>query len=158
MEERDDYVIRTLQQHHGGIECIKCDSQLIISGASDGSINVWNRQLLSPSSPSPSPSPSGNIISNNNSNRLLVNLQGHEDRISCIEFNQYYIVSGSYDRTCKVWDRSGMLSSTPKYTLTGHNGSICCIDLQNRHCLSGSYDNTAKCKLSILSYQSYIIV
>ncbi len=38
-------------------------------------------------------------------NRLLT-LKSHTDGVTCLQFNDKVIVSGSYDRTVKLWDFS----------------------------------------------------
>jgi F-box/WD-40 domain protein 7 len=36
----------------------------------------------------------------------LVTLRNHTDGVTCLQFNDRCIVSGSYDRTVKLWDFS----------------------------------------------------
>ncbi|CAI7996849.1 Probable E3 ubiquitin ligase complex SCF subunit sconB, partial [Geodia barretti] len=38
-------------------------------------------------------------------NRLLT-LKSHTDGVTCLQFNDEVIVSGSYDKTVKLWDFS----------------------------------------------------
>ena len=37
-----------------------------------------------------------------------VTLKYHSDGVTCLQFNDYYILSGSYDRTIKLWDFSAL--------------------------------------------------
>ena len=30
--------------------------------------------------------------------------RSHSDGVTCLQFNDFYIVSGSYDKTVKLWD------------------------------------------------------
>ena len=49
---------------------------------------------------------------------------GHADSVYCLEFDARRLVTGSRDRTIKVWDlRSGKLRAT----LRGHAGSVLCL-------------------------------
>ena len=32
------------------------------------------------------------------------NFRSHSDGVTCLQFNDFYIVSGSYDKTVKLWD------------------------------------------------------
>ena len=34
----------------------------------------------------------------------LQTLKSHTDGVTCLQFNDFYIVSGSYDKTVKLWD------------------------------------------------------
>ena len=34
----------------------------------------------------------------------LLTLRYHSDGVTCMQFNDFAIVSGSYDRTVKLWD------------------------------------------------------
>ena len=36
--------------------------------------------------------------------RRLVTLKKHTDGVTCLQFNDRVIVSGSYDKTVKLWD------------------------------------------------------
>jgi len=54
----------------------------ILSAADDKTIKVWDL-------------PTG---------RRLVTLRSHSDGVTCLQFNDFYIVSGSYDKTVKLWD------------------------------------------------------
>ena len=40
------------------------------------------------------------------SGNRLVTLQSHSDGVTCLQFNDTTIVSGSYDKTVKLWDFS----------------------------------------------------
>ncbi|KAI0795773.1 WD40-repeat-containing domain protein [Abortiporus biennis] len=74
-------------------------------------------------------------------------LSGHNDSVYCLEFDSTRIITGSRDRTIKVWSiQSGRCLST----FTGHDGSVLCLkfdkdwDLDDRNTvrdLPGSYHN-----------------
>ncbi len=38
------------------------------------------------------------------SGQRLVTLRSHTDGVTCLRFNDFHIVSGSYDKTVKLWD------------------------------------------------------
>ncbi|XP_077998782.1 uncharacterized protein LOC144451749 [Glandiceps talaboti] len=66
-------------------------------------------------------------------------LQGHMDCVHCIAFDTRRIISGSLDRTIRVWDIRSGRSIRKMY---GHKGGIRCIQFDNERIVSGSWDMT----------------
>ncbi|KAF9944949.1 hypothetical protein BGZ65_011394, partial [Modicella reniformis] len=66
-------------------------------------------------------------------------LKGHEDSVYCIQFDNIKIVTGSRDRTIKIWDARTLQCTS---TLTGHSLSVLCLQYDDRIMVSGSSDNT----------------
>ncbi|XP_065181565.1 F-box/WD repeat-containing protein 1A-like [Sycon ciliatum] len=68
---------------------------------------------------------------------------GHTSGISCVQFDDTRIVSGSSDRTIKVWD---IRTNTPwcALTLVGHSATVRCLHLRGNQLVSGSADCTIK--------------
>jgi len=69
-------------------------------------------------------------------------LKGHDDHvITCLQFNNSRIVSGSDDNTLKVWN-----ATTGKClrTLAGHTGGVWSSQMQGNIIVSGSTDRTLK--------------
>ncbi|KAF8511294.1 WD40-repeat-containing domain protein [Gautieria morchelliformis] len=68
----------------------------------------------------------------------VMKLAGHMDSVYCLEFDAYKIVTGSRDKTIKVWSlRTGKLKST----LRGHEGSVLCLKFDaSGFMVSGSSD------------------
>ncbi len=73
------------------------DDRYIISGSSDKSIKIWERE-------------SGNEIQT---------LTGHSDEVTSVAFSNddRYIISGSNDKSIKIWERE---SGKEVQTLKGH--------------------------------------
>ncbi|GAA5858734.1 hypothetical protein JCM8547_004963 [Rhodosporidiobolus lusitaniae] len=69
-------------------------------------------------------------------------LEGHGDSVYCVQFDakggQGRVVSGSRDRTIRIWD---LASGTVLRTLTGHEGSVLCLQYDNDILVSGSSDS-----------------
>jgi WD40 repeat protein len=61
----------------------------------------------------------------------------HSDWIYCLQFNSQILVSGSRDRTLKIW---AMDSGTCLHTLYGHEASVLCLQFDDRWIISGSSD------------------
>ncbi|KAJ3216370.1 hypothetical protein HK099_005906 [Clydaea vesicula] len=66
-------------------------------------------------------------------------LTGHADSVYCIQFDNKKIVSGSRDRTIKVWS---METKKCIRTLSGHTGSVLCLQYDDKYLVSGSSDST----------------
>lgn len=68
----------------------------------------------------------------------VMKLSGHLDSVYCLEFDAYKIVTGSRDKTIKIWSlRTGKLRST----LRGHEGSVLCLKFDaSGFMVSGSSD------------------
>ncbi|GAA6010151.1 hypothetical protein JCM11491_005364 [Sporobolomyces phaffii] len=65
-------------------------------------------------------------------------LEGHEDSVYCVQFDDKKVVSGSRDKTIRVWDTA---SGTTTRILKGHEGSILCLQYDDEILLSGSSDS-----------------
>ncbi|XP_065055255.1 uncharacterized protein LOC135683825 isoform X1 [Rhopilema esculentum] len=66
-------------------------------------------------------------------------LQGHIDAVSSVCFDKKRVISGSADRTIRVWDvRSGRIVRK----LKGHKGGVRAICLDKDHIISASWDTT----------------
>ncbi|KAK2192588.1 hypothetical protein NP493_26g03018 [Ridgeia piscesae] len=69
--------------------------------------------------------------------------EGHTQGISCVQFDDTRIVSGSSDKTIKVWN---IRTNSPwsVQTLVGHSGTVRCLYLEGNRLVSGSTDTTIK--------------
>lgn len=69
--------------------------------------------------------------------------EGHSGGISCVQFDGNRIVSGSHDKTIKVWN---VKTNSPwsVMTLAGHSGEVRCLHLEGSRLVSGSTDLTIK--------------
>jgi WD40 repeat protein len=72
-------------------------------------------------------------------------LEGHGDRVSsvCMSPDGSQIISGSYDKTVKVWDAS---TGSCLHTLEGHGSDVTsvCMSPNGSQIISGSADETVK--------------
>lgn len=68
--------------------------------------------------------------------------EGHNGGISCLQFNDNYIVSGSSDHTLKLWALKTNTHSI--LTLKGHFGTIRCLQFDSKKVVSGSNDKTLR--------------
>ncbi|CDK24888.1 unnamed protein product [Kuraishia capsulata CBS 1993] len=67
--------------------------------------------------------------------------QGHEDGVTCIQFDDQFLMTGSYDKTVKIWNvNTGELLRT----LEGHNGGIKALVFDDQKLITGGLDSTIK--------------
>jgi F-box and WD-40 domain protein 1/11 len=67
-------------------------------------------------------------------------LNGHEDSVYCVQFDKSKIVTGSRDKTIKVWNpKSGACTKTIK----AHEASVLCLRYDDAYMVTGSSDTTA---------------
>uniref|UniRef100_A0A0M3K4G7 18S rRNA aminocarboxypropyltransferase n=1 Tax=Anisakis simplex TaxID=6269 RepID=A0A0M3K4G7_ANISI len=70
----------------------------------------------------------------------------HENAVTCLRFDNERIVSGSVDRTIKMWDlRSGRCLQTLDWKLSeGHTGVVRCLQVDAWRIVSAADDRTIK--------------
>ncbi len=71
----------------------------------------------------------------------MTTLFGHSDVVSAVDLNADVIVSGSADKTLKLWKRDGTLRELP-----GHKGSVSTVKISpnGQFIVSGSLDGTVR--------------
>ncbi|XP_014676124.1 PREDICTED: probable E3 ubiquitin ligase complex SCF subunit sconB [Priapulus caudatus] len=67
--------------------------------------------------------------------------EGHTQGISCVQFDDTKVVSGSSDRTIKVWR---LAEGACLMSLVGHQGAVTCLQYGARQIISGSLDCNIK--------------
>jgi len=67
-----------------GVNCMVCDRDQVVVGLLNKSIEVYDRQSL----------------------KLVRTLSGHGDHVWSIDMNREFIVSGSWDSSVRIWNRS----------------------------------------------------
>jgi WD40 repeat protein len=67
-------------------------------------------------------------------------LSGHEENIYCIQFNDRMLVSGSRDRTIRLWD---MITGEQLRILRGHTASVLCLQYDEEILVTGGGDHIA---------------
>lgn len=76
---------------------------------------------------------------------LIRTLSGHSEKVNSVAISSdgYLAISGSSDKTLKIWD---LKTGKEIKTLSGHSDHISCVAISydQKFALSGSYDNTLK--------------
>eukprot|EP00053_Salpingoeca_punica_P013704 m.123987 g.123987 ORF g.123987 m.123987 type:complete len:441 (+) comp16275_c0_seq1:361-1683(+) len=150
-----------LAGHTGSVLCLQYDNEKIISGSSDSKIRVWSlatrscvaildrheqsvlhlrfdKQFLVTCS-------KDHFIciwkiDSMNQYTFLRRLEGHRAAVNVVDFDGRLIVSGSGDRTIKVWTTDGALVRV----LVGHSRGIACLQFRGDYIVSGSSDESIR--------------
>ncbi|KAJ2688004.1 hypothetical protein IWW39_002542 [Coemansia spiralis] len=64
---------------------------------------------------------------------------GHTDSVYCVQYDHEKIVTGSRDRTVKIWDSKSLQCTR---TLAGHDASVLCLKYDDVTLITGSSDST----------------
>jgi len=84
-------------------------------------------------------------VASRESPALVRTFTGHEDWVTAVAIspNGRYTLSGSYDRTLRLWD---LATGQPRLTFTGHTGPVGAVAIlpDGCHALSGSTDGTLR--------------
>jgi F-box/WD-40 domain protein MET30 len=116
----------------------------MLTGALDSTIRLWD--VHSPAV-SPAVDAANPIQKPPTTNACLRTYFGHVEGIWALAADHLRMVSGSEDRTVKIWDpRSGKCERT----WTGHAGPVTCIGLSDSRLVSGSED----CEVRMLLFNT----
>lgn len=68
-------------------------------------------------------------------------LEGHENGVTCLQFRDNILATGSYDSTIKIWN---LETGEVIRTLAGHTLGVRCLQFEESQLVSGSLDGTVK--------------
>ena len=124
--------ITTLEGHTQVVFSVTVSGKYIISGSLDNTIKIWD---LSTS-------------------KLVTTLEGHNGYVMSVavsgiintakfpdNIGKQYIISGSEDKTIKIWDFSTFKLIK---SLESHTNSVKSVAVSDKYIISGSEDNTIK--------------
>lgn len=67
--------------------------------------------------------------------------KGHENGVTCLQFDQNVLATGSYDTTIKIWN---IETGEVLRTLRGHTSTVRTLQFDDGKLISGSFDKTIK--------------
>ncbi|KAK7428574.1 E3 ubiquitin ligase complex SCF subunit scon-2 [Neonectria magnoliae] len=67
--------------------------------------------------------------------------KGHENGVTCLQFDDNILATGSYDTTIKIWN---IETGEVMRTLRGHTSAVRCLQFDDTKLISGSFDRTIK--------------
>jgi WD40 repeat protein len=104
---------------------IQNDLVHLVSASADKSIIIWNPFSLSSQEPA----------------QIKQILNGHKKKVVTLQWDEEKIISGSYDKSIKIWDTQ---TGQCLRTITGHRGTVLSLEYQQDRLITGSADYTAK--------------
>ncbi|VDN03953.1 unnamed protein product [Thelazia callipaeda] len=121
---------KTLIGHSGAVICMQSNGHLLLSGSADLSMKAsfyycWDERM--------------DVCA-------MTLHNAHDNAITCLQFYNDRIVSGSIDRTIKIWDlRTGKCVQTLDWKLSeGHTGVVRCLQIDSWRIVSAADDRTIK--------------
>jgi WD40 repeat protein len=126
---------RVNRAHESSILNLCFDENYLVTCSKDKLIKVWNRKRLLFRD-------AANTSDENESGyrppySVIRTLAGHTAGINTIQLDKSEIISGSGDRTIKVWS---LETGECLKTIQGHTKGIACLQLDGRRIISGSND------------------
>ncbi|KAF7556862.1 hypothetical protein G7Z17_g1119 [Cylindrodendrum hubeiense] len=67
--------------------------------------------------------------------------KGHENGVTCLQFDDNIMATGSYDTTIRIWN---IETGEVMRTLRGHTSAVRCLQFDDSKLISGSFDKTIK--------------
>src|SRR5438552_12054561 len=87
-------------------------------------------------------------------------LKGHESSVTGVAFSpdNRWVVTGSVDKTARLWDLKAAYPAAQPVVLKGHENSVTAVAFSpdNRWVVTGSYDKTAR--LWLLQIEDLLVV
>jgi len=107
--------------HSKEVGALRLTPRTLVTGSGDTTIKVWDKLA----------------------HECRMTLRGHSSTVMCLEYDgEHKVVSGSYDKTCKLWDLRR--PSAPVHTFRDHTGAVFALRFDNDKFISGSSDCTVK--------------
>jgi F-box and WD-40 domain protein 1/11 len=131
--------VSTLIGHHGSVTCLDFleGSQVFVSGSDDCSLSLWEVKTINPDK--------GMLKQHHIQTRPInkkICFYGHGGPVwTCCFSPSNTLISGSHDKTLKVWNMS---TGQCQFTMRGHNGWISSIDSTSSLIISSAWDSTVK--------------
>ncbi|KAF0690565.1 Aste57867_18052 [Aphanomyces stellatus] len=132
-------VITTLCGHNGTVTCLEFDEDRLISGSDDGSLMLWTLAPLSEDVLMPTSLLAQQHHRQTRTVQKLHSFYGHGGPVWALHMHGNTLMSGSYDKTIKLWNlQTGSCFST----LRAHTGWVSSLDASDARIASGSWDSS----------------
>lgn len=97
-------LLQVVEAHDGGVHCLSVneDSTLLATGGQDGLVRVWSPRGTQPCEP-------------------LLELAGHDGRVTCVAFCDNCILTASVDKTVRRWN---VVDGRQLFVCRGHQSVV----------------------------------
>lgn len=127
--------------HLDSILSVKIQFGLLFTGSYDNTLAIWKIPSLSTDYYNTNKKNTDAYYKQLMQPQLLRRLTGHQDAIKTITFNGTTLITGSLDKTIKIWNfQTGQCISTYR----GHSDAVLSIDSCGSYIASGSADKTVR--------------
>ena len=127
--------------HLDSILSVKIQFGLLFTGSYDNTLAIWKIPSLSTDYYNSNKKNTNEYYKQLMQPQLLRRLTGHQDAIKTITFNSTTLITGSLDKTIKIWNfQTGQCISTYR----GHTDAVLSIDSCGSYIASGSADKTVR--------------
>lgn len=131
----------SFRAHLDSVLCVKIQFGLLFTGSYDNTLAIWKIPSLSTDCYDFSSIKSDDYYKQLMQPQLLRRLTGHQDAIKSITFNGTTLITGSLDKTIKIWNfQTGQCISTYR----GHSDAVLSLDSCGTYIASGSADKTVR--------------
>lgn len=160
-EAESGMCLNTLKGHKNGVICLSNWGDRVVSGSADGTIRVWDQesgqcmrtintyssvwslQILGDKVFCGCVDTSLRVF-DLNTGQALNTFRGHTAPVRSLQVVEAYgepvIISGSYDRTIRMWDLNGRTLNT----IRAHTHKVNCLQFHDNVLVSGSHDTLVK--------------
>jgi len=121
-----------LYGHNGWVHSVSLYKHKAVSGSGDKTIKIWDF----------SPAADGIGYGVGVAGPCQATLVGHDAGVTCIDFDDNHILSGSMDRTIRRWDFHRQNEDV--FVLTGHDLAVSCLQLWSYALVSGGVDKAIR--------------
>jgi WD40 repeat protein len=129
--------VRTMENvHDDTILTLAVSKEWLITGCKGSLIKVWDRTSWT--------FPRAHTSDGHLPTSPIVCLQGHNAAVNCLAITSRYIISGSGDRTVKIWRIGAPWSCVRTISLHTKGIATLAISKDERKILTGSSDNTIR--------------
>lgn len=131
----------SFRAHLDSVLCVKIQFGLLFTGSYDNTLAIWKIPSLSTDCYNFTSIKSNDYYKQLMQPQLLRRLTGHQDAIKTMTFNGTTLITGSLDKTIKIWNfQTGQCISTYR----GHSDAVLSLDSCGTYIASGSADKTVR--------------
>ncbi|KAJ4463233.1 WD40-repeat-containing domain protein [Lentinula edodes] len=125
-----------LRGHVETVKCIQIEDTVCVTGSEDCSVRLWDLRLVD----ADGSDGWGDEARTGQAHRTLV---GHSAPVTCLQFDEVHIASGSLDKTIQIWDIYNRTSTSMQHSTlltNGHTSPVERLRYMDRYTVTGGRD------------------